>query len=472
MRKFFRLMKNEWKKQLRKTATWVMLILLAVCAVGYSLIVVQDTKTRYSDYYDYYTLEEDCQERIKEYGQFVDEVDANGALTEFALECRRTVEFCEFLISIGATWDDWRYTEGLVDFMLDAKEMGDEAAYLRLHSILEKNDVKGYFTFMKEQVGLEFAHDPQRLAIEEAHYDYCITHDLQPTTRDWRFQQISLVTTSKSAILLLERSRDRGEQIDEAALEKAKNQLAVAEYRLEHDLETNPEECLEAGLMEGYSNESSFWSAMAASDDLVTAIGVFLIVIAGSIVANEFSQGTIKFLLINPVKRWKLLMAKYATVLTFGALMTLVLFVLSFLVALLFGDASHITAPIVTAEQGVVHTQSPMAQVLLQYLLAGVEVLVMSTMAFAISTLLRGSALAIGISLFSMLSGSLLVLLLQSFELDWGRYLLFANLDLDAIARGASMFPHHSLGTALVIVVLHMVVFLWTALDGFVRREV
>ena len=42
MRKFLRLIGNEWKKQFRKKACWVMMILLAVLAVGYAALVAMN----------------------------------------------------------------------------------------------------------------------------------------------------------------------------------------------------------------------------------------------------------------------------------------------------------------------------------------------------------------------------------------------------------------------------------------------
>ena len=166
-------------------------------------------------------------------------------------------------------------------------------------------------------------------------------------------------------------------------------------------------------------------------------------------------------------------MAKYATVMLIGVGLTLILFVSSFVGSLAFcGAASEAFLPSITAESGVIVTRSPYLQIIARYLLSGVEVIVMGTLAFAISSLARSAALSIGVSLFAYLGGSLLITLLQAFGLDWARYLLFANLDFAAIANGTSAFAHHSLPFAIVIVVLHMVVFLWTALDGFVRREV
>lgn len=99
--------------------------------------------------------------------------------------------------------------------------------------------------------------------------------------------------------------------------------------------------------------------------------------------------------------------------------------------------------------------------------------IVMSTLAFAISSLVRSSALAIGVSLFAMLAGSGGVLFMKNIlQIDWVRYTIFANTDLNSIVTGSTPFASQTVGFALLVIAAHMVVFLLTAWDGFVRREV
>ena len=108
-----------------------------------------------------------------------------------------------------------------------------------------------------------------------------------------------------------------------------------------------------------------------------------------------------------------------------------------------------------------------------QYLLGSVNRIVMATLAFAISSLIRSSALAIGVSLFAMLAGSGAVLFLkEALNIDWARYIVFANTDLNAILSGTTPFVNQTIGFALGVIAVYMVVFLLTAWDGFVRREV
>ena len=107
-----------------------------------------------------------------------------------------------------------------------------------------------------------------------------------------------------------------------------------------------------------------------------------------------------------------------------------------------------------------------------QYLMKSVEMVVMSTLAFAISSLVRSTALAIGVSVFTMCIGSTVTQLLGQLGQDWARFLVFANTDLASISKGYSIFAQHSLTFAVGVLIAHMVVFLLTAWDGFTKRSV
>jgi len=273
--------------------------------------------------------------------------------------------------------------------------------------------------------------------------------------------------------------RDAGGAWSEKTLEAAQNAAAVASYRLEHDISLNPADSFEQNEYEMYfsdvsvytSAKSSFWNAAVGSVSLLALVGVFAIVLAGTTVSSEFSSGTVKFLLMSPVKRWKILFAKYATVIFISLGMAALVGTVSLSVALFFGFGEAFL-PAVYASGGEVYTLSPYLLLLRDYGFEMVEITVMLTMAFAISTLTRKSAMAIGVTVFASFMGSALSGFLQMFGIDAGRYLLFSNLDLGAIVNETALYPHQSLLEAITVIALHMLVFLLVAHDAFVRREV
>ena len=93
-------------------------------------------------------------------------------------------------------------------------------------------------------------------------------------------------------------------------------------------------------------------------------------------------------------------------------------------------------------------------------------------MAFMISSMMRSSALAIGIGVTALMGGSIVVAFLAQLGCDWGRYLIFANMNLSQAASGNTVFPNQTLGFSIGVLAVHMILFLITAYDGFTRREV
>ena len=90
---------------------------------------------------------------------------------------------------------------------------------------------------------------------------------------------------------------------------------------------------------EGATNLESFTSVTAS---LVT---VFLVVAAALVVANEYSAGTIRLLLIRPRSRRKILASKYWAVLIYGGGMALIAFVWQFICcAIFFGSKELLSA--------------------------------------------------------------------------------------------------------------------------------
>ena len=120
------------------------------------------------------------------------------------------------------------------------------------------------------------------------------------------------------------------EQLGNSALvaserEELEGHEKVLEYRLANSVQP----------LENFSRESMIMDSAG-----IGSIAVLLtVIVAAGIVASEFTQGTIKMLLSRPVKRWKILTAKYVTVNLFGILLMLIGFVVSVICAYIFFSA-------------------------------------------------------------------------------------------------------------------------------------
>ncbi|MDR0286672.1 MAG: ABC transporter permease, partial [Clostridiales bacterium] len=259
---------------------------------------------------------------------------------------------------------------------------------------------------------------------------------------------------------------------DPTILETLNTEALIDMYRLENNIQvfTQPDSYDNS---QSYTDEVTLWSAFQNSILLLPVISVLIIVVAGGMISSEFSAGTIKFLLINPVKRWKILVAKYITVLSVAIIMLLIFYIFNAILSGIYFGFKDMGAPYLYVTGGKVQAGSSFLFVAQKYLLSSLGLLTMATFAFAISSLVRNTALSVGLGVFLLLSGSGAVLMLGStFHMDWARYILFANTDINAITTETTPFLGQTVSFALIVTAIYMVVFFLIAWDGFMRRDI
>jgi ABC-2 type transport system permease protein len=217
-------------------------------------------------------------------------------------------------------------------------------------------------------------------------------------------------------------------------------------------------------------NEKSIWGVVNSSEALIATISVFVIVIGSGVIANEFSSGTIKLLLIRPVMRWKILLSKYISTMLFALFMLVILFVVSFLMGgILFGFGG-VFQPYHASVHGILNETNFFQQLILRYAFNCVELLMLVTFAFMISTVFRNSALAIGIGVFLMFTGDFIVLIFS--ESSWVKYILFANLDLARYFDGMPLIEGMTLTFSIIVLAVYFLIFNIISWTTFLKRDV
>ncbi|MQR95901.1 ABC transporter permease [Fictibacillus phosphorivorans] len=218
--------------------------------------------------------------------------------------------------------------------------------------------------------------------------------------------------------------------------------------------------------------ETTAWQFMKDMSWLSIFIGLFVIVVASDIVSNEFAKGTIKMLLIRPYSRWKILLSKFVATLGFAFLMWLVVILVTWLVGgLAYGFGGMDQSYLITAEDGQVKER-----LIVEYVFAniGVEFIELTTlvaMSFMISTLFMSNSVAIGVAMFTMFAGNIIVTLLAN--KDWVIYTLFANMDLSVLIDGQNqMIKDLTLPFSISVLAVYTVVMLAITFTVFQKRDV
>jgi len=209
---------------------------------------------------------------------------------------------------------------------------------------------------------------------------------------------------------------------------------------------------------------------------LLSIVSLFTIIIAAGIVANEFRWGTIKLLLIRPISRSVILLAKYISVLIFSFITLLFVLLFSWIVgAILFGidglnPHTLIYANDFDMDSGFRYV-SIIKEIIADYGYQLVNLVMMATFAFMVSTIFRNSALAIGIAIFLMMAGNQIVFFLS--EHAWAKYILFANTDLSQYAAGSEpIIVGMTLSFSIGMLLLYYSVFMILSWVFFTKRDV
>ena len=214
----------------------------------------------------------------------------------------------------------------------------------------------------------------------------------------------------------------------------------------------------------------TLWGSVTQTTGLIPLVSLLSIIISAGIVAGEFLTGTIKLLLIRPLNRWKVLFAKYMTVLIFASGGLLILFSASFLLGGLFYGFSGVNQPHLSYIHGNVTEVNMVAHIFTTYAYACVDLLMMVTFAFMISTVFRNNALAVGTSIFLLFTGNVLVSLLSKY--NWVKYVLFANTDLTQYDRGEPIVQGMTIRFSLVVLAIYFMTFIAISWIFFSRRDI
>lgn len=212
---------------------------------------------------------------------------------------------------------------------------------------------------------------------------------------------------------------------------------------------------------------------VAENAGLLSVVSLLTIIVAAGIVAHEFRWGTIKLLLIRPISRTKILLSKYISVLLF-ALFTLLFVLIGAWItgAILFGIDS-VNPQMLVYDFDTDHGYrlvSVFYEIVTGYGYGLVNLVMMTTFAFMISSIFRNSSLAIGTAIFLMMGGSMIVGIFA--DKPFAKYILFANTDLKQYADGNPFLEGMTLGFSITVLIIYYLIFLFLSWIFFVKRDV
>ncbi|HJV16467.1 MAG TPA: ABC transporter permease [Bacillales bacterium] len=237
-----------------------------------------------------------------------------------------------------------------------------------------------------------------------------------------------------------------------------KRKIAINEYRIKHKIPPN-------------TSAYHIWDFVNDASQLILLTGLFTIIISAGIVASEFNWGTVKLLLIRPISRMKILASKYVTVLLFALLTLAILFVFSAIVGGILFRFPEQSSSYLSYVAGKVTEQNMVVHLLIYYGLNSINMIMLATMAFMISSVFRNSSLAIGLSIFLLFTGAQFTQLI-SLKFSWAKYILFANTDLMQYFEGTPLVEGMTVGFSTTMLLIYFLIFQFLAFYIFKKRDV
>lgn len=251
--------------------------------------------------------------------------------------------------------------------------------------------------------------------------------------------------------------------------------VAICEYAIENGMDSN--------ITEGGDDQLQYSLSTTAKSQLLEvfeSFGFFIILasvmIAGTIVSEEFNKGTIKLLLVRPYKRTKILMAKFLTCVIVLLLSYVSVALIQTVVGgVVFGFDSY-------AEKTVMYSFNSNAieqfGIVPYLIMSGLSVLpqylLLMTLAFAIGVIVSNSPVAIVLPFVGIIASDFINGL--AFNYNKAKFLLYfvtPNWDLSMYSFGRfPILEEMSLPFSISVCLIYFVVMLGISVFVFRRRDI
>ena len=421
---------------------------------------------------------------------------------------------------------------------LDPNKPSDTKMYIDLKTTLDIYDMKQKYeanswqrSVLSEQVGSQISErntylygenkDSQKVAKIEEEINQTLTKLDQG---DWRYFAKNDLEEAKTKLKNLEEQKAKTEdkqelQSLEIGIQNAKVDEEVAQIRMDKDIsygndfrnkalntyqseaknvinrESNTQELDYAGkqdknesiekreisryIIENNVDINKSNDVRGILKNLFNEYGLFIIVmivmIAGTIVSEEFNKGTIKLLLVKPYDRRKILLAKFITVLIMILFSIAVVVIMELIVGGIIFGWNSLSVPIL---QYNFDTQSLENIPIFTYL--GIEILtqlpkliLLATLAFSCSTLFTNSAVAIAIPLLGYMSADMINMLVIQYKVEFMKFFVSLNWDFKEYLFGKlPTMEGLTLGFSIIICSLYFVAMLIPTFIAFKKKNI
>lgn len=238
--------------------------------------------------------------------------------------------------------------------------------------------------------------------------------------------------------------------------------LNVSKYYIENNISDISSSDSRASLLNLFDNYELF-------------ILVFIIMIAGGIVSDEFNKGTIKMLLVRPYHRCKILLSKFIVCLIMLIFIMFFIAIGQFIVGgiILGFDSLSVPAIIYNYATSQVQTMSIPMYIVIAGLAKLPMYILLMTLAFACSTIFINTAVSIVIPLLGYMGSSIINQLAIVYNIKPINYFVTPNWDLTSyLFGGLSQFEGLVPSFSISICIIYFAIMFVTSFAVFRKRNI
>ena len=220
-------------------------------------------------------------------------------------------------------------------------------------------------------------------------------------------------------------------------------------------------------------NESDLRSVLINfSQEFGIFILIYVIMMAGSIVSEEYSRGTIKYLLTKPFRRSTILTSKLLVVLLLIPSIMIFMSLMEILIGGIILGFSSLSIPVVLFSDGAITTYSVIGYLVSEFLSIIPMYLVIGLLAFMISTLTASTSAAITVSFLFYLLGNVISNLALVYNLPIFRTCVSLYWNFSYLVTNSTQPYGASLTTSIIVILIYIVIMLFASYLFFSKKDV
>ena len=450
---------NEYAKLFHKISTYILLGLIALFTIALPLLGILFEQLASNEYYT--TEETDIDSEIE---KLID-----NKCREFGIEYHK-----------GFKTEDWRESE-IVSIYKTMYSVFPNRAEEIANLLADSEKWEDYY---RAKIDLLNACSMNTAAAaEEKALDYRIKDNIDPNTDNPLNETVTEYIEELKAIEpdFIEYALKANHEEVLSEVPNGNFNLRLCTYLLENNINVptiveNPGKFSSfevIGDNSKYTYNSTLYSGVEnATVILGSIVIIMLMVVASNMIAKEFSRGTIKFLLITPVKRSKIFWSKFLTLTSYAFIITCGVFLLSIVSNFIFSGDHYLNAQYITCTDGKFTTYPAFLFEAKNYFFEFFYIFIAMVFSFTLSSLFRSSGLAISMSFVIFYVSGNIVSVGALFNLDFLRFTIFPVMDLNSIFSQTTWMPNLTPAFAISVIAVHLFLMLLTAYDSFTRRNI